>query len=623
MAINYHIDILTMGDIKEGGKIVIPSYQRGIVWNLKHKKEFLESVKNGDPIGVVLIYKDDNGKFTLIDGLQRLSTIKAYHNNPLSFIDEKDKFINESLIENIIREKHKILKINPPNESQLLRQKKEFKKKLIELMKDKNMPQPEDIWDNFVNDLGYPDSTSLLKEFIKFYREFQENLKLDDDFKIQAIVYDGNKENLPTVFHNLNTGSVSLTKYEVFASIWPKNKIIFEDEEILQKVINKYSNLKTSSNFDVEVSEEELRSNGLTLFEYCYSLSEILKDSTKDYSYLFKCNGNRQSTDPIGFDILALACGLPVNKAQSLADNNYLNGSSASFLISFKNAIIDCVSEVAQSLKNWLFDYHNNNLKNDSLYQIYHMIISVFKNLYDLNLTTKTITKRTDNESKMRIGNFRKYSYKHYLNDTISSYWNINRQVTDLKREIDDLNRTNKYAFDIHKESFYKNLKEYLDESITKSTGKTPDITTKLLLNYYYKIKDSLSKVHYFKSENEVKNGDVLYTFDIEHIVPKNKFERFNDVSLPISYIGNLCYLSIRDNRSKKEKTLYEYADERPALQLDNAFIKFINYPTREELTFINCDLETFKTKFIALMDQRKELFLNEFSDLFAQNIQL
>lgn len=62
MALNYHMEILTKGDIQEGGKISIPSYQRGIVWKLKHKKEFLESVKSGDPIGVVLVYKEIDGK---------------------------------------------------------------------------------------------------------------------------------------------------------------------------------------------------------------------------------------------------------------------------------------------------------------------------------------------------------------------------------------------------------------------------------------------------------------------------------------------------------------------------------------------------------------------------------
>lgn len=621
MALNYHMDILTKGDIQEGGKISIPSYQRGIVWKLKHKKEFLESVKAGDPIGVVLIYKEADGKYTLIDGLQRLSTIKAYMANPLAFIDEKDKFINESLIENIIREKHKSQGLNPPNEASMSKQKKQFKKKLLELMKDKDMPEPEDIWKELAEELEYPSTFDVVSQFLKFYRAFQKNLKLDDDVKVQAIVYDGEKDNLPTVFHNLNTGSVSLTKYEVFASIWPKTKIIFDDEEILQKVIDKYANLKTNSNFEVEVTEDDLRSTGLTLFEYCYSLSEILKDSTKSYSYLFDNGAEKQSTDPIGFDMLALVCGLPVNKAQTLCEDAYLNGSSAVFLVNLKNAIVDCVTEVAEALKNWLFDYHGNNLKNDNLYQIYHMVMAVFKNRYTLDLTTKTISKRTDNDSDEWIENFRKYAFKHYLNDVVSSYWTINRQVSDLKRDIEDNDKTNKYTFDVLKDAFKKNLEEYLEDSIVKATGKTADLTTKLLLNYFYKLKDKESNVRYFKKEDEVNEGDVLYTFDIEHIVPKDKFERFADKVFAKSFIGNLCYLSIKDNRSKREKTLYEYADERPALTLNENFVKFINYPTREELSFINCDYESFKAKFDELMKTRSESIVLELTDLIVRNI--
>lgn len=144
--------------------------------------------------------------------------------NPLAFIDEKDKFINEPLIENIIREKHKSQGLVPPNEVLLNKQKKSFKKKLLELMKDKDMPNPEDIWTSLVKELEYPNTVDVFMQFIKFYRAFQDNLKLDDDVKVQAIVYDGEKDNLPNVFHNLNTGSVSLTKLRCLPPFGQKTK---------------------------------------------------------------------------------------------------------------------------------------------------------------------------------------------------------------------------------------------------------------------------------------------------------------------------------------------------------------------------------------------------------------
>lgn len=373
-----------------------------------------------------------------------------------------------------------------------------------------------------------------------------------------------------------------------------------------------------NSNFEVEVTEDELRNGGLTLFEYCYSLSEILKDKSKDYSYLFDNGAEKKSTDPIGFDMLALVCGLPVNKAQSLCEDSFLNGASASFLVNLKNAIVDSVTIVSESLKNWIFDYHGNNLKNDSLYQMYHMIVSVFKNRYILDLTNKSIVKRNDLDSNEWISNFKKYSFKHYLNDVISSYWTINRQVSDLKRDLDDEKKTNKYTFDVLRDSIKKSLDEFLEDSFNKSVGKTADVTTKLILNYYYKLKESKSGKVYFKPEDEVSSGDVTYTFDIEHIVPKDKFERFGNKVFSKSFLGNLCYLSIKDNRSKKEKTLYEYADERPALILNGDFVDFINYPTREELSFINCDYDSFKTKFDIMVKGRSKKITEELIDLLS-----
>ena len=81
---NYIVDKLTLADLTKSGKIVIPSFQRGIVWNKEHRKDFIETVKSGDPFGVVLVSQAKPGDpYILIDGLQRLSTLKAYMINLL------------------------------------------------------------------------------------------------------------------------------------------------------------------------------------------------------------------------------------------------------------------------------------------------------------------------------------------------------------------------------------------------------------------------------------------------------------------------------------------------------------------------------------------------------------
>ena len=63
----------------------------------------------------------------------------------------------------------------------------------------------------------------------------------------------------------------------------------------------------------------------------------------------------KKSTDPTGFDVLALVCGLAVNRADLLCKDEYLGGiSTSTFLLNLKNAIIDCVNIVSRNINNYM-----------------------------------------------------------------------------------------------------------------------------------------------------------------------------------------------------------------------------------------------------------------------------
>ena len=145
---NYIVDKLTLSDLKTNGKVIIPSFQRGIVWTKQHRKEFIETVKSGDPFGVVLVYQESiNDSYYLIDGLQRLSTLKAYMDNPLEYIDENDKFTDEKALDDIFVEKYKYLGLNLPSASKLEKEKKSFLKKLLAHMrKSEKMASGNELW---------------------------------------------------------------------------------------------------------------------------------------------------------------------------------------------------------------------------------------------------------------------------------------------------------------------------------------------------------------------------------------------------------------------------------------------------------------------------------------------
>lgn len=459
------------------------------------------------------------------------------------------------------------------------------------------------------------DTFDLYACFEEFYNLFLSNLQLPD-IVIHAIVYQGPKERLPLVFEHLNTTSVTLSKYEVFSSQWPTNKIIINDESIIKNVWSKYEKLKSSSSFEVDTTEESIRNEGLTLFEYCFAFSEILNDENASYSFMF--SKNKKSTDPTGFDILALVCGLPVNRAESIPKDEYLGGTSnGAFLVNLKDAIVDSVNIVSRNIKNWVYDLKGTLIKNASLYQIYHMVTMVFNHCYSLNLKTKEVVKRNDNETNDWIEKFNKYSYKWYLFHRLNDFWNENRQVSDLRRLLDETESKDFYTTNISRELWNSTLKEYIEKTKPSTTSRTIENETKLILNYYYKLllKEDKNREEYFK-KNDSQGNEIV--FDIEHIVPYDKFKNI-DEDLPISTLGNLCYLPVKDNRSKRDKTIYEYAGDRPSLTHNTEFLTMIDYPSSTELEFIDYASEQFKISYSNFSTNRETKIVNKFVDLLLK----
>lgn len=96
--LKYELDQVKFSDLKD--KIEIPKFQRGLVWGDQKKKEFIKSLKAGLPIGVLLLSKAENGRFRIVDGLQRFTTMLEYSRDYFSYIDPSE--ITDSDIISII-----------------------------------------------------------------------------------------------------------------------------------------------------------------------------------------------------------------------------------------------------------------------------------------------------------------------------------------------------------------------------------------------------------------------------------------------------------------------------------------------------------------------------------------
>jgi hypothetical protein len=67
-----------MSLFEDGDLFITPEYQRVFRWSNFQQTRFIESVLLGIPIPPIFVAEDDNGKWEIVDGLQRISTIFAF-----------------------------------------------------------------------------------------------------------------------------------------------------------------------------------------------------------------------------------------------------------------------------------------------------------------------------------------------------------------------------------------------------------------------------------------------------------------------------------------------------------------------------------------------------------------
>lgn len=599
---------ISVDDILDNKKFIIPQFQRNVVWKHTRRENFIRNIRNGDPFGVILVrIKDD--RFELIDGLQRISTIKAYMNNSYDFLDYKD--IDTKLIEDLIKQDIKIR--NMVLTEQYLKDKTEdLQKILFDCLK--NGQENWEVMDTLIKN-GISDYKQNKKIINMICDNFRKSIDISG-LQVFAINYTGPEENIPNVFYNLNTGGVQLTKYETFSALWAEPTFIVEDDEILKHIEQKYINLEKTSDLEVNFDIDLLRSNGISLFEYCYSLSGILRDKKENFHLLV--GENKKSTDPLGFELLSLLLDLKVNRADELY--NLLKDTKAEFLINIKNVLKESMQKIVDILKPTILGLNKKNLTTDSTYMVYHILISYIKENYHIDISDGSIMKIKTNK---KMEDLKKFLPIHYLHDNISDFWKQNRQVIDLSREIENEESRTKYWCNISFEKWESALQFFFGMQF--SSTKTIPFNVMLFIDFFTKLKkqNNLGLSKYFIG-NEIEGKKVF--LDFEHIIPKAVIEKkIDDLPVsqqsiyPVSSLGNVCYLTSTENRSKKDKTIYEFSKNRPSFQYNEEYLDLIIYPTESELKFMQFQNAEFRDKYVLFLKNRLNTIRNEFIELMKK----
>ncbi|MFZ6012120.1 MAG: DUF262 domain-containing protein [Bacteroidota bacterium] len=77
----YDFTVSTLNDYLTGGHIIVPQFQRGYVWNRSQASRLIESLIINCPIPVVFLSQNNDETLAVIDGNQRLNSIKFFLNN--------------------------------------------------------------------------------------------------------------------------------------------------------------------------------------------------------------------------------------------------------------------------------------------------------------------------------------------------------------------------------------------------------------------------------------------------------------------------------------------------------------------------------------------------------------
>ena len=79
------------------GDVIIPAFQRGFVWDLSQQSRFVESILLGLPVSGIFLSTDaDTKELFVIDGHQRLETLRRFYANELALTSIESEFAGKT-----------------------------------------------------------------------------------------------------------------------------------------------------------------------------------------------------------------------------------------------------------------------------------------------------------------------------------------------------------------------------------------------------------------------------------------------------------------------------------------------------------------------------------------------
>ena len=416
------------------GLFVVPRYQRGIVWNDKQRADLMDTIKKGLPFGTILLYHDEDGKFQIIDGLQRSTAIQKFGENPTQFFDDGD--IDDTVIGAIVE----LIGAGGNKRAQA----ETIRKELSEWVKEdhKTLDDVEHMqFSKFGQRLTklFPtlsghavDIGDLIEPMMKNYQDICKHIS---DTDIPAIVLEGDPDSLPILFERINTKGLQLSKYQIFNATWPDKKYVITDHfvDLVTANRNRYDTmLDGDATLDDYDSASFLHDKQLSVFEIAYGLGKYLCDK---WPHLFGISKDDNSVESVGFNLLCTCLGLKNKDAKFLGTKfDELIGEDVNDLL---KDLTECVSFVDKRIGK--YSKFKSNSRSDagkrplhSEFQIVAIISSVFlmkhvditldenDRVQSVNIHLKTVNPAWGSAQKK---GFEKNIGKIYITEILDAKW--------------------------------------------------------------------------------------------------------------------------------------------------------------------------------------------------------
>lgn len=518
-------------------KIVIPIFQRGLRWEDARRTQFIDSLNKGYPFGSLLFAKQSKpNTYSVVDGLQRGTTVCDYVYNPLS----KNNITN--IDDDVLTEIR--LALFPGNMNTTINEK--IQSLILDYFHDKKTFDNIDLFelsDCILDKIPTArDKYSCLKSIngaiLPFYNKKKKVYENICSAVVPIIVYSGPNELLSEIFNRINVKGIPLNNYEIYAAIWQQDKRVINCKEIVNKVIAKYVSL-TKNNYEIDGFDANLmlKEQKLTAFEYLFGLGKYWWEK---YDCLkVETSNDDDKVNEISFEIFdsCLSDTKNIANLDKIIFNYNVN--------KLQKRIEEAINFVSNAI-SVVCEFKGNKRKFNVLhskYQIVSLISYTFRQMYDVN----NLEKKRDGWQSLS-DEYEKSLLSHYVADIISNEWHdggASKVYTVL--------RDNRYMDEITKTRWESLLDNYYQNQLSNKQAErfsSPANADSIILNCIY--------MNIFTANDQLSTKK----FDIEHLATKEKMKKIlskcDGLKLPVSCIANYCYLPEDINRGKKDKTIYE-----------------------------------------------------------------